>query len=268
MQICDIHLGSIQPAYEVERINAYSPDIAKKRCFEYCRRLIEWVTLHRHSYTINELVILVVGDMISGDIHEELRVTNEYPAPIQSVEAGVLLGDMIAYVAPYFQMVRVEFIVEDNHGRLSKKPQAKEAGLNSFNYVVGFIAKERTKQLKNLKFNIYPQYEAVVQVSTRRYLCTHGHGVMGWSGFPYYGIERKVSKEALVRMNGPDMSKFHRVIMGHFHAPLSHQWYWIGGSVQGTDAFDHKQGRHAPPSQPSWMVHPKWGEFDRTDFWL
>ena len=52
--------------------------------------------------------------------------------------------------------------------------------------------------------------------------------------------------------------------MGHWHAPLEHPHYWIGGSVSGTDAYDHKNGRHADPQQVSWFVHPKWGEFDRT----
>jgi hypothetical protein len=87
-------------------------------------------------------------------------------------------------------------------------------------------------------------------------------------GFPYYGIERRAAREAMKRMNGPDMNKFHRIVMGHWHAPLAHPYYWISGSVSGTDAFDHKCGRHAYPSQAAWMVHPRHGEFDRTDFQL
>jgi hypothetical protein len=85
---------------------------------------------------------------------------------------------------------------------------------------------------------------------------------MGWAGFPYYGIERKAAREALKRMNGPDLTKFDRIIMGHWHAPLLHPHYWIGGSVSGTDAYDHKSGRQAEPQQTSWLVHPKWSEFD------
>jgi hypothetical protein len=171
-------------------------------------------------------------------------------------------------LAPHFTKVRVEFIVEDNHSRLTKKPQAHEAGLNSLNYVVGFVAKERVKNLLNVEFNIYPQYEVVINVAGRRYLCCHGHGVMGWAGFPYYGIERKVAREALKRLNAPDVTKFHKTLLGHWHSPLAHPWYWIGGSVSGTDALDHKQGRHSPPSQAAWVVHPRHGEFNRTDFWL
>ena len=76
--------------------------------------------------------------------------------------------------------------------------------------------------------------------------------------------QRKAAREALKRMNGPDMTRFDKIIMGHWHAPLEHPYYWIGGSVSGTDAHDHQNGRQAEPQQVAWMVHPKWGEFDRT----
>lgn len=264
----DTHMGAEQPAFEVEGINSFSPSILENRVNRLTAKFLDWVELHRSNYALNEVVLLCMGDLISGDIHEELRVTNSFPVPVQVVRAGELLARMVSTIAPLFRSVRVEFVVEDNHGRLTKKPQAKEAGMNSFNYVVGYIAKSMLKDHKNVLFNMYPQYEAVVTVSSRKYLITHGHGVMGWMGFPYYGVERKLAREALSRMNGPDMNKFHKVIMGHWHAPLSHPWYWISGSMSGTDAFDHKAGRHALPSQAAWMVHPVHGEFDRTDFTL
>lgn len=268
MQVCDGHMGAVQRSTEIEGFGEFSPEICRNRQIKYVEKALDWVNLHRNSYALDEIVMPVVGDLISGDIHEDLRVTNAFPSPVQACEAGILLSDQVSMLAPHFTKVRVEFVVEDNHARLTRKPQAHEAGLNSLNYVVGFIAKQRLQNLKNVEFNIYPQYEAVIEVAGRRYLCCHGHGVMGWAGFPYYGIERKVSREALKRMNGPDVTKFHKVLLGHWHAPLAHPWYWIGGSVSGTDALDHKQGRHSPPSQAAWMVHPRHGEFDRTDFWL
>lgn len=267
-QCNDWHMGAVQPASEIEGFNSFSPDVCTARAIEYATKLIEWVDLHRYAYTADELVIPVLGDMISGDIHDELRITNAYPAPVQAVEAGSLLARFVQILAPHFKKVRVEFVVEDNHARLTKKPQAREAGLNSMNYVVGFVAKEKLAAHKNVTFNMYPVYEACINVQGRRYLCCHGHGVMGWGGHPYYGIDRKVSKEALKRMNAPDITKFHKILMGHWHTPATLQWYWIGGSMSGTDAFDHKCGRHAEPSQAAWFVHPKHGEFDRTDFRL
>jgi predicted phosphodiesterase len=262
MQISDTHMGEIQNSSEIEGFGSFSPEICRERCLSFSKKVIDWTYVQRSGYIIDECVVLVLGDLVSGGIHEELNNTNAYPPPVQAVESGILLSDQIALLAPHFPKIRVEFIVEDNHSRLQKKPQAKEAGLNSLNYVVGFIAKERLSKYKNLEFNIYPQLEAVVEVKGRRYLITHGHNIKSFMSIPFYGIERKVGREAVKRMNAPDFNKFHKIVMGHFHTPMTTQYYMIGGSVSGTTSYDHQCGRHAVPSQSSWAVHPSHGEFN------
>jgi len=268
VHITDAHYGSVQLADEIEGYGEYSPELSRTRQFGLIRDVIQWVDIHRLGYSIPECRFLVTGDLISGDIHDELRVTNAFPAPRQAVEAGEILAKQAAMAAPYFERVIVDMITDDNHGRLTRKPQAKECGFNNWMYVVASITKTLLTTHKNVEFNIYPMPQKVVAVCGRRYLLCHGHDVMGWAGFPFYGIERKTAKEALKRMNGPDPTKFDLLIMGHWHAPLEHPYYWIGGSVSGTDAYDHKQGRHAEPQQVSWLVHPKWGEFDKVKWRL
>jgi len=262
LHLTDWHMGANQMPDEIDNVNEFTPAIARDRVLEkLAPRFLDWVELMRSIYTINECVIPVTGDLISGNIHEELMITNEYPAPVQSIEAAYLLADLIQTLAPHFEKTRVEFIVADNHARLTKKPPAKEAGLNSFNYIVGHVANERLAHHDNIEFNIYPFLSQSIEVNNIRYLCCHGHQVRGWSGFPWYGAERMVAREALRRMNSPDFSKFSKVLMGHFHTPLRHPKYLIGGSLSGTDALDHRESRESTPCQTSWMVHPEHGEF-------
>jgi len=275
MHSSDGHMGAVQEANEIEGINAFNPDICRARQISFIEKFIKWILVKRNMYTINNLTHIVTGDMISGDIHDELRVTNAFPTPVQAVEAGKLLAQQISMVAAYFEKVTVEFIVEDNHGRLTKKPQAKEAGMNTFNYVVGEIAKAYVRDIKNVTFNLYPMYETVIHVANRQYLICHGHNVRGWMGVPWYGIERKVGKESVARMqmimediNRAQKIGFHKYVFGHFHTPIDMDLYSCAGSVSGTDAYDHGAGRYAKPSQPAWIIHPKNGEFDRTNFKL
>ncbi len=276
MHISDTHMGSVQNPDEIEGFNEYNPEICDARCMNYTESVVKWVQLHRLAYRIDELHILVTGDLISGDIHDELKITNAFPSPVQVVRAGELLARQIMFVAPHFSKVVVHFLCEDNHSRLTKKPQAKEAGLNSMNYLVGEIARIYTKEQSNIEFNIYPAYEIVIGILNRRYLILHGHNIRGWMGIPWYSIERKIAKEATARM-GLMMDEyfakrneigFHKMIFGHWHQPMDHPLYSCSGSVQGTDAYDHKDGRHAGPSQSAWFIHPKHGEFDRTNFSL
>lgn len=178
-------------------------------------------------------------------------------------------------LAQNFTSIEVHFIGADNHGRLTKKPQAKQEGLNSMNYLVGVLAKAYLEKVSNVNFNIYPMHERVVQVGARNYLISHGHGMRAWMGIPWYSAERKVGKEATARMQLIMDQKlkmtdigFHKFIFGHFHTPINTTMYSCGGSVQGTDAYDHVAGRYAAPSQAAWLVHPKYKETAREDFEL
>jgi hypothetical protein len=267
LHVTDAHHGAIQARDEIEGFGVFSPELSRRRQFGFVRDVMDWVELHRTVYSIPEARFLVTGDLISGDI-QDLRVTNAFPAPRQAVEAGEILAHQAAIIAPHFERVIVDIITLDNHGRMTRKPQSKEGGINNWMYVVGHIAKILLSAHKNVTVNIWAQPEKVVIVNGRNYLLCHGHEVSGWMGFPYYGIERKAAREAIKRMNGPDFTRFHRIIMGHWHAPLTHPHFWIGGSVSGTDAYDHQAGRQADPQQVSWMVHPQWGEFDRTEWQL
>lgn len=260
----DGHMGMVQEASEIEGFGEFNPHLCRARQLFAADMFVEMVELHRANYAINDCHVIVTGDMISGDIHKELTVTNAFPAPVQTAEAGKLLADLIYKLHPHFQNVFVHFNVPDNHGRLSEKIQFKEAGQNSLNYLVGYIATISTASLPNVTFNTYYSYQKVIEVLNRRYLITHGHAIRSWMGVPYYGIEKKAGKESMRRMV-TKQGGFDRIVMGHYHAPLTHPWFWIGGAVSGTDALDFTQGRHAGPSQAIWFVHPKWGEFDRTD---
>jgi hypothetical protein len=264
VHVTDSHYGAVQEADEVEGFGEYNPGISRARQMGLIQDVLDWTEIHRKGYRIENCHILCTGDMVSGDIHDELRVTNAFPAPRQAVESAGILAEQVAMLSPHFTNVAVDIITLDNHGRLTRRPQSKQGGMNNWMYVVAHMAKTLLKGHENVVVNIHAMPQKVVVVNNRHYLLCHGHEVQGWMGFPFYGVERKVAKEAMKRMNAPDFTKFNKVIMGHWHAPMETQYFWVGGSVSGTDAYDHQAGRHAGPQQLSWLVHPRWGEFDRT----
>lgn len=264
----DWHMGACQDAEEIEGFNEFSPEILEARIENLVHDFSKWVNTARTAYTINQCVVLDTGDNISGDIHDDLRITNAFPTPVQAFKAGLLKSKSLKELCQNFEQVTIEFLTPDNHGRLTRKPQAKQQGMNTHNYTVGQIAKLDSRNVSNLTFNIHTQHNTVVQALNRNYLLTHGHEVSGWAGFPYYGIDRKVKSEGLERMFEPDNRKFHRVVMGHYHSRLIHPHYIIGPSASGTDALDHKQGRRSIPMQHAWMIHPDHGEYNQTTFKL
>ena len=275
MQITDGHMGAVQDANEIEGFNAFNPDLCRSRQVDFASRFCKFVDRMRSGYPIKKCNVLVTGDLISGDIHRELQVTNAFPVTVQVVKAADVLVEQLAIVCQDFEEVVVHFIGEDNHGRLTKKPEAKQAGLNSLNYLVGVLAKAYLRDFCNLKFFIYPMHEKVVTCLNRNYLIAHGHGIRAWMGIPWYSVERRSAKEAQARMQLIMNHKlkmaevgFHKMVAGHFHTDIDTDLYAFGPSVQGTDAYDHQCGRYSVAGQVAWLIHEHHGDFARVNFKL
>jgi hypothetical protein len=132
----DSHMGAVQEADEIEHFNEYNPKICEARNIGFVTSMLDWIMLHRNVYTIKNCHMVYTGDLVSGDIHDDLRVTNAFPVTQQVVEAAKVHTQQIALLAPHFEIVVVDFLTEDNHSRLTKKPQAKEAGINSYGYLI------------------------------------------------------------------------------------------------------------------------------------
>jgi len=264
----DWHIGEVINNHEMEGFNTFDYSVAEKRVTTYMEKLLDWVKLHRNNYNVSELVFICTGDFISGDIHYELTATNEFPPPMQATKAGGLLAMAVATAAPYFEKIRVEFVVADNHSRLTKKTQCKQGGINSWNFIVSTVAQMMLGKHKNVTFNTHNVLEAVVRVQNKKYLILHGDGIKGVNGIPFYGIQTKIGKEAVARMNMPNEKKFDTIVMGHYHQPAKMVNWMMGGSLSGTTEYDHKAGRCCEACQTAWFVHPSWGEFDFIEFWL
>lgn len=267
VHLTDWHYGAVIKKDEVDGFGEYSPEIAEARVQSLGEKIIRYTNVLRAGYNIPTLRVLVTADMISGGIHQELLVTNAFPEPVQAVHCGYLLGAWLAKVGAHYEKTVVDFVTLDNHGRITKKPQAAEGGLNNWCYVVAEIAKRYCFNLPGLTFNIHAKPSALVAVGPERYLISHGHQIKSWAGIPYYGLDRRVAMEAVKRMGLPDVA-FTKLVTGHLHHAIDGMAWNLGGSLSGTDAFDHSCGRHAPPHQTSWLVHPENGEFSFTRWWL
>lgn len=267
LHLTDWHYGAVTKKDDVDGFGEFSPEIAEERIHALGQAIIKKTEAQRHGYNVPKLHVLGTADFISGGIHQELLVTNAFPEPVQAVRCGYALGAMLQMFAPHFETIVADIVTLDNHGRLTKKPQAAEGGLNNWCYVVAEIAKHYCGRQPNIEVKIHAKPSALVTEGPERYLCFHGHQVKAWAGIPYYGLDRRVALEAVKRMGLPETG-FTKLVSGHLHHAINGMTWNLGGSLSGTDAFDHGCGRHALPHQTSWFVHPKHGEFDFTRWWL
>jgi hypothetical protein len=277
-KVSDWHIGAVTNSWETEGFGQFNWLLAQERVHYMAKKFLGWIETHRKSFKINKLYILSEGDMISGNIHYELDVTNEFPAPVQAVKAGSLLAQFVATLAPHFKEVHFSQINIDNHSRLTKKLQFSEGAENSWGYIVHAIANAKLEKHGNI--NVLPAggIRQIVDVNGIKFLTEHGHEIKAFLGIPFYGMERLKGKEASKRMHAMldqernnmigAMKKdigFDYMSIGHWHVPsIISNSILVNGCLPGTTEYDHAYGRSAKPSQVSFLVHPRYGIYNWT----
>lgn len=263
LHFTDWHIGKNVLSAEVNEFNAYSYEIARKRIEYIINAKINETYNERKYFDINELVILSTGDMINGALRDGDISTNEFPICVQPVKASELWASSLIELSKHFKIVRVEWDVPDNHGRMGKKIEWAEPW-NSFNYLVSELVKAKVANQKNIVINIHPGVVGETIIQGKKYLFRHGHGMTkaggSFSGIPFYNIDRYLAQETLGRMGLGSEYQFYKLVIGHFHVEYKSRLARISNSLSGTDNFDRSQGRYGVPGQPGWLVHPEFGE--------
>jgi len=261
IKFSDWHIGEVIRADETEGFGRFNWKTAQARVFNIVQSFSDWITTQRHAYRINELVVLAEGDFISGNIHEELMVTNEFPLPVQTANAGALLSEAVARLSTHFESVRLVEVGSDNHSRLQRKPQAKQKVANSMLFLVHAVANANLRNHVNVRIVQPRGIKHVENIAGWKFLLEHGDGIKSWLGIPFYGLQREKGREAIKRMQ--TALGFDYMSIGHWHVPsVLDGNILINGSLSGTSEFDHACGRHAEPAQVSFLVHPEHGFFN------
>lgn len=79
LMLSDWHWGEVVRPEMVDGVNEYNLEIASQRFKSCIERTIDLCSNHMVKPKYPGIVVALGGDMISGDIHEELRNTNDGP---------------------------------------------------------------------------------------------------------------------------------------------------------------------------------------------
>lgn len=242
----------------------YNGPICLRRLERVRDTAIRYKDLRGSAYEVRKLSVAVLGDMLSGNIHDELEVTNEKPASEAMVEMTYALYDMGRAFAESFE--EVEFIVmPGNHPRFTKKPRSKNKWDN-WEWVMGkFLEGLARDQFKVTvpKDIIYPHRIFDFKVGL-----THGDGVQAQSfaGIPWYSMkQRRDALQALLKTLG--QPQLDLLCYGHFHQLIFEEGAGcsliINGSIKGGDEYGVTRRYQAPPAVQALLTfHPRRGITD------
>ena len=249
--------------------DAHFPEVVDPReCFgqsygpEQCRlrmRQLRDATMSyiaRRDYEVKRLTIGVVGDMLSGDIHEELIVTNAEPMAQAVVDMAHMLFELGSDLAAILPVRMV--VMPGNHPRMTKKPTAKYKW-NNHEHIMGHMVRALARDAfevevpRDLVYRM-PVFDKVIGL-------THGDGVktVSFAGIPHYSLQRRRNAlQQLLRETGNPQLDL--LCYGHFHQLIYDdlQGVLINGSIKGTDEFGAvTRYAYARPTQALVTFHGK-----------
>ena len=253
----DWHIGETFREEDIEGFGGYSWDVAKGRLARLTTDLVRWVEAQRGAYQIDRCVVIVLGDLITGLIHQDLLLAAEFPVPEQIARAGYALATVLFELSHHFKAVEVHTISADNHSRLFKKPLATGKVGWSLARVVHTIAETACEPCEKVTFHHIPGVRGVVKAGPRgyRFLCEHGDAVRAYLN-PVRGAELLQNREAKRRMGRPAEYQFDYHVIGHYHTPGFYGITIFNGALCGTTPLDHQATRDALPCQMAFLVGP------------
>lgn len=250
--LSDVHSDEVVNPAEINYVNAYSREICDARLKRFFEKTIQ---IDKHlGLPSDGLVLFLGGDMISGNIHEELTITNEAPVLDTCLHLAEQICAGIALQLEHFGKVHVAGVT-GNHGRIRHKPQCKNRAKDNFDWLIYKIVEKHFRQVKEVSFQIPEGSDAKVNIYSQRVQLTHGdqfHGGAGIAGIysPIaLGNHRKQKRET------DTSSPYDLLIMGHWHQLKNMGDIIINGSVKGYDEYAYQKNfPFEPPQQAFWLT--------------
>lgn len=259
LQISDIHWDEVVRSEQVGGCNEYNREIATKRLRNTFRAAVRLLKGHMSRPNYDGIVCPLGGDIFSGNIHEELVETNEVPIQVSMLAIEPILIEGLGALADEFGKVHVP-CVTGNHGRMHKKPRAKNRAFENFEWSVYQRLAAYFKTDARLTFDIPEGSDAHFQVYKKRFLLTHGDQFKGGGGIGgilvpiLRGLSKKQVREQAIG------GGFDTMLIGHFHQLTQLESLIINGSLKGYDEYAYQNNfGYEPAQQALFVVHPELG---------
>lgn len=258
----DWHFDEVVRPEEFNWTNGYNREIATQRLRLYFQNLIRLCRDYINGVQIEGLCFLMLGDMLSGIIHEELKETNE-----DTVMGGMLywtkeIADGLALLLEHFPWIYVACIV-GNHGRNCRKPRMKLRVRDNFEWLMYHMIARYFDDVKEITFNIPESTDWGFHIYDHRHHLTHGDQFRGGSGISgiltpvTLGDHRKLKRELGIG------TPYDYLWMGHFHQLKDFGTIGINGSGKGYDEYAAISNfAFERPRQALFLSDPTYGKVD------
>lgn len=254
--LSDLHLDEVVSPEQIQHLNSFNREIAIERLHHSINVSISMLWDHIKNPKYDGIVLALGGDIFSGNIHEELAESNE-----DSINRSIIfwIDHFIAIIDRLLLKFPRIFIpcVVGNHGRLHKKPRAKNRVYDNYEWVLYQFLQKHFAKDPRVSFMIPEGPDAQFQIYSKTILLTHGDQFRGGSGISgvftplMLGMSRKQKRNAAAKKS------FDLMMCGHFHQLIMTEQLIINGSLKGYDEYAFQSNfSYERPKQALFIISP------------
>lgn len=214
----------------------YNSDIAFKRV----EQLAEKVRKVQYKHKSENLYIAISGDLISGNIHKSIAITNREDVITQIKIASKIIINFCYNMSKYFKKVYVTNVA-GNHSRIDKKDDALHS--ERLDDLVGWVVNSSLQHINNIIFlpNRLDIGIGEMTIRGKQYVSVHGD----YDKFSKSGVENLVMMIGYIP---------YAVLFGHLHVCSLDECNGVkmirGGSLAGAgDQYTIEKRLSGKPAQ-------------------
>lgn len=229
----DWHIEERIEAEAVNGKNEFNLETAEARVKRFYSKIVQLIQWQWNLAPVRELWHPLLGDLLSGYIHEELMESNT----LSPTEACVFLQEMICSGIDFLRReTKLPIFIPTcvgNHGRTTIKKRIKTSYANSYEWLLYMTLAKYYAKDKDVHFNVGRGYHNTQGIMDRKVRFHHGDGLRYIGGVG--GISIPVNK-AIAQWDKVDTADFD--IFGHYHTHLVSYPKWIScGSLMGYSEY-------------------------------
>ena len=232
----DLHGEEEVKPSQVNGVNKFNLEIAKESTDKFFRVVAQLIKVHQKEYEIKNHICALLGDFISGSIHDDLKEGNK----IQPTEAIWLVGGWILSGLKYLrsECPDVNLIIPcsmGNHSRITEKQRVQTEYGNSLELLLYNRIAEYFENDDNVKVIVTDAYFTYVEVYGKTLAFSHGHAVRYIGGVG--GLTIPMNK-AIAQWDKTKRADYY--FSGHFHEFCVGTNFIVNGSVIGHNPYGVK----------------------------
>lgn len=261
----DWHVEETVDPETVSGKNHFDLAIAEARIKRYYQKIPELIEWQNHLAPVVELWHPLLGDLISGYIHEELVETNS----LSPTEACVFLQDMVCGGIDYLRKetglpIFVPTCV-GNHGRTTPKKRIKSSCANSYEWLLYTTLARHYANDPNVNWMVGRGYHNTQEIVGRKVRFHHGDGLRYQGGVGGITIPVNKSIAQWNKVEAVDLDVF-----GHWHTFLWNYNDWIScGCLIGYSAYSVEiKAQFQHPTQAFIVIDRNYGVTQATPIFV